>query len=153
MSDLWPCYTRQNLTGENQMLRFLTTAAAIALVMAMSTASVEAADQTTEVKFEPGATSATINGSLEGYDTNNFLLGATAGQVLKVTFKPANRSCYVNVNAPDSDEALFNGSIAGDDFSGTLPVDGNYQAMVYLMRNAARRNETCEYTITFEIDG
>ena len=133
------------------MFRRLTTAVVAGILMTSSLAM--AADQTTEVKFKPGATSATLKGSLKGYDTNSYLLGATAGQVLKVTLNPANRSCYVNVDAPDADEALFNGSIAGDDYSGTLTVDGDYKAMVYLMRNAARRNETCRYSITFEIDG
>lgn len=37
--------------------------------------------------------------------------------------------------------------------AGTLPVDGDYTVRVYLMRSAARRNETAEYTLTVGITG
>ena len=50
-----------------------------------------------------------------------------------------------------SDEAIHIGSSAGNEFGGTLGASGEYRAQVYLMRNAARRNETCNYSITFEI--
>jgi hypothetical protein len=128
-----------------------TSAIAMALAILALTPA-RAADKTTEVKFKPGASSATVKGSLKGYDTNSYTLGANAGQVLKVSLKASNGSCYFNVDAPTGDEALFNGAMTVGDFSGTLTVDGDYKAMVYLMRNAARRNETCRYTITFEID-
>ncbi|MBL0370933.1 hypothetical protein JJB09_02730 [Rhizobium sp. KVB221] len=124
-----------------------------ATLAALPFAPTQAADKTTVVKFKPQTTSATIKGNLKGYDTNNYMLGANAGQVLKVVLKASNSSCYFNIQGPDSEEAQFNGSMTMGDFSGTLTVDGNYKAMVYLMRNAARRNEICKYTITFEIDG
>jgi hypothetical protein len=151
---------RQNKVAEGRMrglsgmkMHSFTRGFAIAMALTiLSPAQAQAADQTTEVKFKSGANSATIKGSLKGYDTNNYILGANAGQLLKVSLKASNDSCYFNVDAPTGDEAMFNGSMAVGDFSGTLNADGNYKAMVYLMRNAARRSETCRYTITFEID-
>lgn len=123
-------------------------AAALSFV---SVAATHAAEKTEVVKFRPGATSTTISGSVKGYDMRTYVLGAGAGQTLSITFKPSNTSCYYNVDAPAGDEALFNGSMNSDDFSGVLPADGEYRIKTYLMRNAARRNETCRFVITFEI--
>jgi hypothetical protein len=34
-----------------------------------------------------------------------------------------------------------------------LPASGDYVVRVYLMRNAARRGETCDFRITFKMTG
>jgi hypothetical protein len=34
-----------------------------------------------------------------------------------------------------------------------LPADGDYKVRVYLMRNAARRNEASDYTLTISVTG
>jgi hypothetical protein len=110
-----------------------------------------AAGKTEEVKFKAGATSATIKGSIKGDNDVSYVLKANAGQVMSILFTPSNASCYFNVLPPGSDEAIHIGSSAGNEFGGTLAESGGYMAQVYLMRNAARRNETCNYSITFEI--
>jgi hypothetical protein len=46
---------------------------------------------------------------------------------------------------------MFIGSTSGNEFAGNLPATGNYVVEVYMMRSAARRNETCRYSVTFEI--
>ena len=112
-----------------------------------------AADRTETVKFAAGASSATKRGSIKGYDGIAYKLGASAGQVMQVLFSPSNRSCYFNVIAPGSDEAVFNGSATGNEYSANLTRSGNYTVQVYMMRSAARRNETCKYSISFEISG
>jgi hypothetical protein len=42
---------------------------------------------------------------------------------------------------------MFIGQFGGD-FKGILPTDGDYTIRVYLMRSAARRNESSIYTLT-----
>ena len=49
------------------------------------------------------------------------------------------------------DEAIFVGSSGGNEWTGTLPADGEYKLRVYLMRSAARRNETASYTLTVTV--
>jgi hypothetical protein len=68
-----------------------------------------------------------------------------------VDFKHSNRSAYFNVLPPGSGDALFVGSSAGDRFDGALPSTGAYTIRVYLMRNAARRNEKADYTLSVKI--
>jgi hypothetical protein len=105
------------------------------------------------VHFKAGASSATITGTIKGDQTIDYLLGAKAGQTMSVSLKSNNASNYFNVLPPASDMAIFIGSTSGNDFTGALPVDGDYRVRVYLMRNAARRNETAQYTLNVGIDG
>ena len=115
--------------------------------------SVAAADRLETVRFKPGATSTTLSGTIRGYDGTKYSVGATAGQVMSVLFKPSNRSCYMNVWVPGADSAAFDGAATGNEYSANLAVTGNYTIQIYLMRNAARRNETCRYGLTIEITG
>lgn len=45
------------------------------------------------------------------------------------------------------------GSSDGNEYSTGSTKGGDYAIQVYLMRNAARRNESCKYSITFEVTG
>ena len=116
--------------------------------------SAPAADRTEPVHFAKGHSSATLKGSIQGYDGVVYQLGAKEGQTMSVHFTPSGGSCYFNVLPPGgSGEAIFIGSTSGNEFSGTLAASGTYGVQVYLMRNAARRNETCAYSLTVEIGG
>ncbi len=121
--------------------------------LALSTTVGLSADRTEVVKFRDGTSSANISGTISGYDGISYRLGAKADQSMSVLFNPDNTSCYFNVLPPDSQTAIFNGSITGNEFASQLSEAGDYEVQVYLMRNAARRNETCKYEVTFEITG
>lgn len=112
-----------------------------------------AADRTEIVKFNPGASSADKKSSIKGYDGVDYRIAAREGQIMQVLFSPSNRSCYMNVLPPGGDAAIFNGSVSGNEFSRNLTATGTYRVQVYLMRNAARRGETCNFAISFEITG
>jgi hypothetical protein len=106
------------------------------------------------VRFAEGATSATLKGTIKGNQTIDYTLRARAGQTLKVTLKTSNGANYFNVLPPGSnDAAIFVGSTDGNEWTGALPADGEYKVRVYLMRSAARRNETASYTLTVGIIG
>ena len=130
-------------------VRLLGTAA-VALALALPAA---AKDSHTTIHFAHNATAADLNGSLKGYDSANFMIAGAAGQTLAVSFKPSNASCYFNVNAPGSDEAIFNGSSDGNSFSGTLSAAGTYTIQAYLMRNEARRGTTCTFSLHVSLTG
>ena len=104
--------------------------------------------------FAKGASSATVKASIKGHQTIDYTLRAKAGQTMSVTLKTSNGSNYFNVLPPGSnDVGIFVGSSDGNEFSGVLPSDGEYKLRVYLMRNAARRNESANYTLTVGITG
>ena len=134
------------------MHRSALSACAFLLIAGLAFAS-HAADRKETVRFAKGHTSATVKGAIHGDDGVVYELGAAQGQTMSVRFRPSGGSCYFNVLPPDGGEALFVGSISGDTFEAVLDRSGTYAVQVYLMRSAARRNETCTYSIAFEIRG
>ena len=127
----------------------------MACFLFVTTPVVAAADIRTEsVHFKKGTNSAVIKASIKGYETVDYVLGARAGQKMNVSLATNHGANYFNVLPPGSnDEALFVGSSGGNEWTGALPVDGEYKVRVYLMRSAARRNETANYTLTVGITG
>ena len=105
------------------------------------------------VELAKGATSTVIKGEVKGDAFVDYVLNAGAGQTLSVTLEPSNRSNYFNVDPPGTDGAMFIGNISGNVFKGVLPTDGEYGIRVYLMRNAARRNESSRYTLSIAVTG
>lgn len=105
------------------------------------------------VSFKPGATSASVRGTIRGNGFVDYVVGAKAGQIMTVTLKTTNLANYFNVLPPGSDAAIAIGSTVGDKWTGTLPADGDYTVRVYLMRSAARRNESATYTLSIGVTG
>lgn len=103
------------------------------------------------IAFTTSADSVQRKQSIKGDQTAEYRFNAKAGQMLTVDFKPSNTSAYFNITAKGADYALFNGSIMGNHFSGSLPSDGEYTVQVYLMRNAARRNEVANYALSLRL--
>ncbi len=104
--------------------------------------------RTETVHFAKGTSSKAIKGSIKGYQAVNYKVGVAAGQTLKVDLKTSNASSYFNITAPGAQAAMFIGSTSGNSASVKIPSSGDYTVQVYLMRNAARRNETASYTLT-----
>ena len=123
------------------------------VLLATTLASAEVGIRQEQIQFKKGATSATLKGKIKGDQIVDYQLRAGVGQSMVVIFKPSNRSAYFNVMPPGSDEAMFVGSTYGNRFEAELPADGVYTIRVYLMRNAARRNETANYTLEVGIVG
>lgn len=101
-----------------------------------------------KVAVAAGATQA-LSGTLKGYQLADYLIPLEAGQSVVMQLKTSNPSSYFNVVAPGaSDGAMFIGSTWGDRFETIAPVSGDYLVRVYLMRNAARRNEVARYSLS-----
>jgi hypothetical protein len=106
------------------------------------------------VQFKKGATTATIKGSIKGYETVDYLLGAKTGQHMNVSLATKHGATYFNILAPGENEvAMFNASTSQNQFEGALPASGDYKIRVYMMRSAARRSEAASYTLTVGITG
>ncbi len=105
------------------------------------------------VKFAPGKTATTLKGVVKGHATGSYTLDVVAGQALQMLFKPSNRSCYFNATPAGAAEAEHIGSTSGNEFGKNVAANGAYRIDVYLMRNAARRNEACRYQLSIELTG
>lgn len=100
------------------------------------------------VLFAKGASSKAIKGTIKGDQSRVYVVNVRAGQKLSVKLATSNASSYFNITGPGAQQALFIGSTEGSSYAGTVPSSGDYKIDVYLMRNAARRNETANYTLT-----
>jgi len=96
---------------------------------------------------------AQIKSRIKGDDYVDYKITGGAGQVLSVDLKASNRQNYFNLLPPGSETALFVGSSSGNNFSRSLPIDGEYTLRVYLMRAAARRNEVSNYQLNINLVG
>lgn len=123
------------------------------LIMVFSVASSAQSIETKQITFASGASSATVKGSISGDKSVDYKLRAKTGQTMNVNMQTSNNANYFNVLPPGSDAAIAIGANLNNKWTGTLPVDGDYTVRVYLMRSAARRNETANYTLTVGITG
>jgi len=118
---------------------------------ALASPALARANRTERVRFAKGATAKVIKGRVRGYGSVNYLVGVRAGQTLSFTLTTSNGSNYMNITGPADREAMFVGSAAGNEFTTDADMGGDYTVDVYLMRNAARRNETANYTLTISV--
>lgn len=133
------------------MQKTLMLAAASLCVVAPAVA--QSPTRSERVQFPRGATSAVVRGTIRGYSTVDYIVGARAGQTLRISMRTSNASSYFNVIAPRAQSAMFDGSIRGNSFNGRLPQTGDYRIRVYLMRNAARRGESASYSLDIGVSG
>lgn len=120
----------------------------------ISSAQAEGNIRTQRVEFAKGATSATVEGTIKGYETVDYLLRASQGQYMNASMATDNSASYFNILAPGETEvAFFNGSTSGNQFEGQLPATGDYRIRVYMMRSAARRNEVANYRLEMIVTG
>ncbi|MGB6909018.1 MAG: hypothetical protein WBE08_07800 [Methyloceanibacter sp.] len=124
------------------------------IAFATSTALAQDDIRTERVQFRPGASSAIIKGKIKGYETVDYVLEASKGQHMNVSMATNNLSSYFNILAPGkNDVAMFIGSTSGNQFEGALSESGDYKIRVYMMRNAARRNEVANYRLEMIVTG
>ena len=109
------------------------------------------------VQFPAGQSGTTIIENLTGYQSVEYLLGARAGQRMVVEMFPSNPSTYFNIFAPGDrpgeSAAMYIAATNGLRFDGVLPSNGDYRVQVFINRNAARRNESTNYTLNVSIGG
>lgn len=107
------------------------------------------------VHFAAGKSAATVNGTVRGHGYVDYQIDSRAGQLLSVDLKSKHTQCFFNVLPPGSrDVALYNSSNSGNKLSKRLlPADGNYTVRVYLMRAAAGRDETAQFSVQLSVTG
>ncbi len=125
----------------------------LATMLLMATPVTPSQSAEKAVRFQGGATATTLKGVIRSDADATFVLQAVEGQVLQTLLTTSNRSCSFNVFEPGKQEAAHIGSTSGNEFGRSPTKAGAYRFQIYLMRNAARRNETCRYSLSVELTG
>lgn len=130
----------------------------IALAVFMSGSLFAQAPRTERIHFEVEANSASVPGSISGYEYVNYIIEVGTGEIVSVVLESDNLGNYFNIfepgKIPGEDDAIFVGATEGNRFEGALTDAGDYIVQVYIIRSAARRGEVARYTLTVSrIDG
>jgi len=111
------------------------------------------AQERVDIRFKPGATSTTINGTVRGDEYIDYVVNARGGQAMVVSLAVAGTNGHGS--------AYFNILPAGQDYGGpytgssdddrraeiTVPHDGDWAIRVYLMGNDRDTGKTIGYSI------
>ena len=105
------------------------------------------------VHFARGTSSTTINASITGRATIDYLVGARAGQQMTVSLTSPSDAVYFNLLPSGSnDVAFYVGEMDGTNrFNGPVPATGTMRIRVYFNRAEARRNRTASYALHIAI--
>ena len=133
----------------------ITTAIFLAIAAEFS-AEPAAAQQQSRVAFEPGASSATISGTITGQEVIDYALGASAGQTLEASIAVdgtnGDGTIYFNIMPSGATyEAIFLGQREGRKASVVLPESGDYTLRVYLMGNDRDAGKTVGFLLPVAI--
>jgi hypothetical protein len=138
--------------------------ATIVAVLAFSSPVTAQTDDIREapVRFDAGSRISVIEDKITGFQSVSYSIGLEAGRRLSVTLRSSNTATYFKVYAPGrgpGDQALANSGMTSDlisdlnRFASVVETSGTYTISVYMMRSAARRSETANYSLTIEMDG
>ncbi len=117
------------------------------LFLAVSNAS---AQTKVRVKFAKGSSSTTVKGTVLGFAYKDYMVGAIAGQTIKVKLASRNTFTVFSMFLPNGDN--LEGAVEADEFTGELPVSGKYVIRVLMMRAEARRKGSISnYTLKISI--
>ncbi|WMS41322.1 hypothetical protein RDV64_14680 [Acuticoccus sp. MNP-M23] len=132
------------------------SALALTLILAAPPVGPVMAQSKSVVEFAPGNFGTMVNGTIEGDEYIDYMLGAKAGQemFIELTVDGTNGtgSVYFNVLPPESaGEAIYNSSIDGNSTTVPLPSDGDYAIRVYQMGTDADAGKTAGFRIDLSI--
>ena len=104
------------------------------------------------VEFDSGSTSVAIADAITGYETVDYVVRVAAGQPISVALDTSHTATYFNLIEPgETDVAIHVGSTSGNKFEGAAEKSGDYRIRVYMMRSAARREETADYSLAISV--
>ena len=105
----------------------------------------------TRLRFPTGASSTSVKGTVRGYAYRDYIVRANADQTITAAVSSANSYTILTVFRPDGEN--LDGATQMGEFSGTLPVTGDYVIRVGMMRAGARkRGSVSNFTWKVSID-
>ncbi|MFQ5400792.1 MAG: hypothetical protein ACE5E7_14500, partial [Anaerolineae bacterium] len=105
-----------------------------------------AAPPPVRIQFAPGAISATVQGEVDAYESDDYVLRALAGQTMTVVITSANNDVLLTIVGADG-VPLTNGLMSGaTSWTGTLPATQDY------IIRALGTAQPASYTLTVTIE-
>ncbi len=129
-----------------QSKRIKTFCALVAMAMMLWTAAAVPAQagKTRRVRFAKGRTSATLKGSVVRGTRDNYILGASSGQMMYVHLTSREKNASFTIYVPGRGDVLASATDVTD-WEGSLPFSGDWEIEVGPTRGNA--TYTLEITI------
>lgn len=90
------------------------------------------------IRFARGANATSVSGTVRGYIYRDYIVGASAGQMMRVAVqRSSGANAVFSIFRPNGDE--LGTATETDSADGELPVSGDYVIRVLMMRSDARR--------------
>lgn len=128
-----------------------------ALPMAADTSGSHALRERVELHSDDTLTSvpqtqtARVTATINGHQAIEYLIDAKTGQSLELDVHSSNTRAGYRITAPAAPRALHRGHGQHSRFSVTLPRDGTYKVLIYLMRSAAQNGESAEFALDIRL--
>ena len=95
--------------------------------------------------------SARITATINGHQTIEYLIDARTGQSLELDVHSSNTRAGYRITAPAAPRALHRGHGQHSRFSVTLPRDGTYRVLIYLLQGAANNGESADFALDIRL--
>ena len=95
--------------------------------------------------------SAQVSATINGRQSIEYLIDARTGQSLDLDLQSNNAQAGFHITAPAAPRALHKGHGQHTQFSVTLPRDGTYRVLVYLMEDAAQNGESADFSLNIRL--
>jgi hypothetical protein len=127
---------------------------AVCALLALFLGAGTAADQPARVSFKRGASSATLTGTVRGYEMKEYLLNVRRGQRLSARLRSRNRFLYFNLAKPGAGVLeLTPRPLEVTEWSGAAPYSGDVLIQVFLVRSEARRKRRAPFSLDVAVTG
>ena len=128
--------------------RALPLGLSVAIIFS-SLVSVAAQSNPQRIRFARGHSSTSISGRIAGFDTKDYVVGASAGQDMTLRLRSSNPGAFFVIY---SINGRPNDMIETTEWSERLSESGDYLIRVFMMRSAARRKgSVASYTLSIVI--
>jgi len=98
-----------------------------------------------------GTEAAQVTASISGYQTVEYLVDGKTGQSLRVQIASDNAHNLFRIKAPAAVRAMYTSRPGSAAFDATLPRDGTYRVVVFLLRRAARDGESAQFSLDIRL--
>jgi hypothetical protein len=103
------------------------------------------------VSFDERRTPRSFDNSIAGFEEVVYVVPLRQGQSLRVALSSSNISSCFDIYAPGETKPVFVGGDSGSTHRLLARTSGDYRVKVYLLRLAARDDQSARYTLEFEL--
>lgn len=117
------------------------------MLLCLATAAI--AEDKPQIKFAPGANSASLKGEIQGMDRDVYPITAKAGQTMQVKVSNKQNLVLFRIQKPGNKDAYLPKAGEDDDatqWKGVLPASGAYKIIV-----GAMKGDDTRYTLDIQI--